>query len=43
MTSRKVEAVSAFESGDIARSITAHLLPPEIVAHEEPTLAQGYV
>jgi VIT1/CCC1 family predicted Fe2+/Mn2+ transporter len=38
---RKNEAVAAFESRDIERSISAHLLPPLPAEHEEPTLAQG--
>ena len=38
---RKKEAISAFESRDLERSISAHLLPPVPVTHEEPTLTQG--
>ena len=39
--SRKQEALAAFESRDLERSISAHLLPPVPTQHEEPTLAQG--
>ena len=38
---RKHEALAAFESRDIERSISAHLLPPVPTQHEEPTLSQG--
>lgn len=38
---RKKDAVSAFESKDVEKSMNAHLLPAVMGAHEEPTLAQG--
>ena len=38
---RKKDAVSAFEAGDIEKSMNAHLLPAVPGAHDEPTLAQG--
>ena len=39
---RKLEALSAFEAGDVKRSISAHMLAPGKGAHDEPTLQQGY-
>ena len=39
---RNLEALSAFESGDVTRSMAAHLLSPVPGSHDEPTLAQGY-
>jgi DNA damage-binding protein 1 len=39
--SRKDEVYAAFESGDIKRSMSAHLLNPTTGEHAEPTLAQG--
>ena len=43
MTSRarRDEVYAAFESGDVKRSISAHLLDPVQFQHEEPTLSQG--
>lgn len=38
---RAKEARTAFETGDLERSMSAHLLPPIPTTHEEPTLTQG--
>jgi|LauGreDrversion4_2_1035121.scaffolds.fasta_scaffold554252_1 VIT1/CCC1 family predicted Fe2+/Mn2+ transporter len=38
---RRDEVYAAFESGDVKRSISAHLLDPAQYQHDEPTLAQG--